>query len=112
MSTEEEKKKVVPASLISRDMSEITEVTGNMYEAVNIMGQRAKQLSAVQKDELTEKLAEFASPIDNLEEIFENREQIEISRYYERLPKNTTISTEKFLEGEISHKYKQVDEEA
>lgn len=111
MSTEEKKKFISP-SLISRDMSEITEVTGNMYEAVNIMGKRANQLSAVQKEELTEKLAQFASPIDNLEEIFENREQIEISKYYERLPKNTTVVTEKFVEGEIAHKYKETSEEA
>ena len=109
MSTQE-KKKFVSASLVSRDMSEITEVTGNMYEAVNIMGKRANQLSSTQKEELTEKLAQFASPIDNLEEIFENKEQIEISKYYERLPKNTTVATEKFLEDEIAFRYKDSEE--
>lgn len=106
-----EKKKFVSSSLISRDMSEITEVTGNMYEAVNIIGKRAKQLSADQKEELTEKLAQFASPIDNLEEIFENREQIEISKYYEKLPKNTTIATEEFLqEGKVYFRYSDTEE--
>lgn len=109
MSTEK-KKKVISASLISRDMSEITEVTGNMYEAVNIIGKRANQLLANQKEELTEKLAQFASPIDNLEEIFENREQIEISKYYERLPKNTTLATEKFVKGEIAYRYTDSEE--
>ena len=111
MSTQEKKKsKIVSPSLISRDMSELTEVTGNMYEAVNIIGKRANQLAVEQKEELTEKLEQFASPIDNLEEIFENKEQIEISKYYERLPKNTTVATEKFLEGEIYHRYKDAEE--
>ena len=99
---EEQAKKVfVSPSIISRDMEEITDVSGNIYVGLNVMGKRANQLALVQKDELTDKLAQFASPIDNLEEIFENREQIEISRYYERLPKSVTIATEEFIEGKV-----------
>ena len=78
--------------------------TENIYKSVVVIAKRAEQISAVQKVELTSKLAEFASPIDNLEEIFENKEQIEISRYYEKLPKNTIVATEKFLEGEIAYR--------
>lgn len=98
---EDSKKRFVSPSIISRDMAELTEVTGNVYKAINIIGRRAKQLATIQKDELTEKLAQFASPIDNLEEIFENREQIEISRYYERLPKPVTVATESFIQGKV-----------
>ena len=101
---EESKKKFISPSIISRDMAEITDMSGNLYQAVNIIGKRANQLAAAQKEELTDKLAQFASPIDNLEEIFENREQIEISRYYERLPKSVTIATEEFIEGKTYFK--------
>ena len=106
---EEAKKKFISPSIISRDMAEITDVSGNLYQAVNIIGKRANQLAAEQKEELTDKLAQFASPIDNLEEIFENREQIEISRYYERLPKPVTIATEEFLEGKTYFKENKSD---
>ena len=87
----------IKPSLNTRDYQELTSKTGNIYKSVNIIGKRAKQISAVQKEELNSKLAEFASDVDNLEEIFENREQIEISRYYERLPKPTTVATEELL---------------
>lgn len=67
--------------------------TGNVYETVAIIGKRANQISVEIKNDLSKKLAEFASYNDNLEEVFENREQIEISRYYEKLPKPTLIAT-------------------
>lgn len=91
----------IPANLVTRDVAKFVEQTGNVYEAVNILGRRARQISTSLKEELNEKLAEFASTIDNLEEVHENREQIEISKFYERLPKPTTLSTEEFLEGKI-----------
>ena len=70
-------------------------------DKVIAIGKRARQLSAVQKEELSEKLAEFASDIDNLEEIFENKEQIEISRYFERLPKSSTVAAEELINDEL-----------
>ena len=91
----------IKPSLNTRDYKELSTKTGNIYKSVNIIGKRAKQISAVQKEELNSKLAEFASDVDNLEEIFENREQIEISRYYERLPKPTTVATEELLNDEL-----------
>ena len=91
----------IKSSLNTRDYKELSSKTGNIYKSVNIIGKRAKQISAVQKEELNSKLAEFASDVDNLEEIFENREQIEISRYYERLPPPTTIATEELLNDEL-----------
>jgi DNA-directed RNA polymerase subunit K/omega len=75
--------------------------TGNIYETLVIIAKRANQISAEMKEELNGKLAEFASTSDNLEEIFENREQIEISKYYERLPKPTLIAIQEFQEGKI-----------
>ena len=98
-------------SLNTRDYQELTSKTGNIYKSVNIIGKRAKQISAVQKEELNSKLAEFASDVDNLEEIFENREQIEISRYYERLPKPTTVATEELLNDELIFRKSEEKEE-
>lgn len=106
---EKNEKKPIPssisASLITRDMREITQKTGNVYESVYIIAQRAKQIATKTKEELTAKLNDFSSPIDNLEEVFENREQIEISRYYEKMPKPTTLATEEFLEDKLVWKY-------
>lgn len=89
------------ASLITRDVSEIASQTGNIYESIVVVGKRARQISANIKEELSNKLAEFASSVDNLEEIFENREQIEISRFYERMPKPATSATEEFLDKKV-----------
>ncbi len=90
-----------PNTTISRDTRELDLPTGNLYESVVIIGKRANQLSAQLKEELNAKLDEFASDTDNLEEIFENREQIEISKYYESLPKPTLMATEEFLNGQV-----------
>jgi DNA-directed RNA polymerase subunit K/omega len=89
------------SSLETRDMDKLMEPTGNLYQSVSVIGKRARQLSSQLRDELSNKLAEFASTVDNLEEVFENREQIEISKYYERMPKPTNNATEEFLGGEL-----------
>ena len=86
---------------ITRDLSEMEENTGNIYESIEMMSKRANQLSVELKEELTQKLQEFASTTDNLEEIFENREQIEISRFYERLPKPVAMAIEELLEDAV-----------
>ncbi len=95
----EYKKGDAPLTTISRDTADIGEKTGNIYEALSIVAKRANQMGLEIKDELTSKLDEFASSSDNLEEIFENREQIEISRFYERLPKPTAFALKEFMEG-------------
>ena len=89
------------SSIVTRDNQDILEPTGNLYESIAIIAKRARQVSSNQKEELNAKLAEFASSVDNLEEIFENREQIEISRFYERMPKPTNIAIEEFLEDKV-----------
>ena len=92
----------ITSSLITRDNQDILEPTGNLFESIAIVAKRARQVSSNQKEELNSKLAEFASSVDNLEEIFENREQIEISKFYERMPKPTTTAIEEFLNGELN----------
>ena len=95
------KKTNAPGTTVTRDMMELCADTGNVYETVAIIGKRANQISVEIKNDLSKKLAEFASYNDNLEEVFENREQIEISRYYEKLPKPTLIATQEYVEGKI-----------
>ncbi len=91
-------------STVSRNMNEIENVTGNVYESCVIVAKRANQISVDLKEELTGKLNEFASTTDNLEEIFENREQIEISRFYEKLPKPNAIALKEFLDGKVYYR--------
>ena len=88
-------------STITRDTVELEKTTNNIYESIVLMSKRSNQLSIELKEELTSKLAEFASSTDNLEEIFENREQIEISKHYEGLPKSTAIATQELLDDKI-----------
>ncbi len=88
----------------TRDLRSLDGKTGNIYESIAIISKRANQISAEMKEELTNKLAEFASNTDNLEEIFENREQIEISKYYERLPKPSLIAIQEFFDNKIYHR--------
>ncbi|HEX8516512.1 MAG TPA: DNA-directed RNA polymerase subunit omega [Bacteroidia bacterium] len=88
----------------TRDLRDLDSKTGNLYESIAIVSKRANQISSEMKEELTNKLAEFASHTDNLEEIFENREQIEISKYYERLPKPSLIAINEFLENKIYYR--------
>lgn|SRR5690554_3033927 len=86
---------------ITRDVVEFKEKTGNVYKSIVVMAKRANQISSEMREELTSKLQEFASTVDNLEEIFENREQIEISKFYERLPKPSSIAMNELLEDKI-----------
>jgi len=79
----------------------LCEQTGNIYETVAIISKRANQISAQIKEDLSKKLAEFASYNDTLEEVFENREQIEISRYYEKLPKPSLLATQEFIDDKV-----------
>lgn len=94
------KKTNAPLTTVTRDMIAMSEQTGNVYETVCIIGKRANQISTEMKKELQKKLEEFAST-DNLEEVSENREQIEISRFYEKLPKPTLIATQEYLEHKL-----------
>ena len=95
------KKTSADLTTTTRDLRTLDKKTGNVYETVVILSKRANQIGAEMKEELTGKLAEFASHTDNLEEIFENREQIEISKFYERLPKPSLIAINEFQEEKI-----------
>ena len=98
------KKPTAPSNTITRNMVELCEDTGNVYETVAIIGKRANQIAVEMKNDLSKKLQEFASYNDNLEEVFENREQIEISRYYEKLPKPTLIAAQEYEEGKVYYR--------
>lgn len=95
------KKTDAAPSTVTRNVIEMAQETGNIYESVSIMSKRANQISQEMKEELDGKLKEFATHTDNLEEIFENREQIEISKYYEALPKPVAISINEFENGDV-----------
>jgi len=93
-------------SIITRDLEKIAAPTGNIYDSVVVISKRARQIAINIKEELSSKLAEFATTVDNLEEIFENREQIEISKFYERMPKPTSTAIEEFLEGKLMYRHR------
>lgn len=95
------KKTNAPLNTVTRDMIELSKDTGNVYETVCVIAKRANQIAGEMKHDLEKKLQEFATLSDNLEEISENREQIEISRYYEKLPKPTLIATQEYVEHKI-----------
>ena len=95
------KKSKAPTNTVTHNLMDFCDGTNNIYESVAIMSKRANQIAVQMKEDLAKKLKEFASANDNLEEVFENREQIEISRYYERLPKPAIIATEEFLAGKL-----------
>ena len=95
------KKSNAPLNTVTRDMIELSKDTGNIYETVAIIAKRANQIAGEMKHDLEKKLQEFASLNDNLEEISENREQIEISRYYEKLPKPTLIAAQEYVDHKI-----------
>jgi len=90
-----------PISTITFDKTKIEEPTQNIYKAIAIMAKRASQVNDDLKSELVDKLEEFATFNDSLEEVFENKEQIEVSRFYERLPKPTAIAVQEWLDDEI-----------
>lgn len=98
------KKSKAATTTITRDIDRLDQDTDNIYQAVMIVAKRANQISVEIKQELNRKLEEFASYTDNLEEVFENREQIEISRFYERLAKATLIATEEFIDDQIYYR--------
>lgn len=95
------KKSNAPVNTVTRNIMDLCDETQNIYESVAIIAKRANQISVEIKQDLSKKLQEFASYNDSLEEVFENREQIEISRYYEKLPKATLIATQEFIENSI-----------
>ena len=95
------KKSKAPITTITRDLDKLEANTSNIYEAVIVVSKRANQISVEMKQELNRKLEEFAYYTDNLEEVFENREQIEISKFYERLPKASLIALQEFVDEEI-----------
>ncbi|NJO00758.1 MAG: DNA-directed RNA polymerase subunit omega [Bacteroidia bacterium] len=99
------------SSLVTRDIAKLVEKASNIYEAVSVISKRACQIATATKEELNAKLADFASTVDNLEEIHENREQIEISKYYERMPKPTTTATDEFMENKLSFRRKAEEDE-
>ena len=103
-------KNTTPTSTITRDVRELDAKTGNIYESLVVISRRANQISSALKEELNSKLSEFATSNDNLEEVFENREQIEISKFYERQPKPTSVALEEFLNDQLVVKYRDVEE--
>ena len=97
------KKTTAPGSTITRDVTSFSGES-NVYEVINVLAKRADQIGTELKQELNAKLEEFASSTDNLEEIFENREQIEISKFYERLPKPVLIASKEWEDEQIYHR--------
>ena len=98
------KKTNAAPSTITRNQIDLDHKTVNIYETLVIISRRSNQISTEIKEELNKKLEEFASYTDNLEEVFENREQIEISKFYERLPKPSLIAIQEYLEDKIYHR--------
>jgi DNA-directed RNA polymerase subunit K/omega len=105
------KKSKASVTTVTRDLNQLDQDTNNIYQTVMIVAKRANQISVELKQELNRKLEEFAYYTDNLEEVFENREQIEISKYYERLPKPTLIATQEFLEDNIYYRMTETEPE-
>lgn len=98
------RKSNAPTNTVTRDMMSLSADTGNVYETVRIISKRANQIAVEMKKDLDQKLQEFASYSDSLEEVFENREQIEISRYYEKLPKPSLIAIQEYDEGKLYYR--------
>ncbi len=97
-------KPVLASSTVTRDLRDLDKTTDNIYESIVVMSKRANQISNNIKEELGQKLSEFTQSNDNLEEVFENREQIEISKHYEKMPKPSLIAVQEFLEGKIYYR--------
>lgn len=100
----------INASIVTRDTDVLALKTGNIYQSIFVVSKRAQQIAIKTKEELTQKLSEFASSVDNLEEIFENREQIEISKFYERQPKPTSVALEEFINDQLVVKFRDIEE--
>lgn len=99
-----EVKKKVPSNTITRDIKYLAEPTGNIYETVVLLYNRANQIALAEKKELAKKLEDFRTDRDTMDEVFENREQIEISKYYEKLPKPDLIAISEFEDGELYYR--------
>ncbi|MBK5210684.1 MAG: DNA-directed RNA polymerase subunit omega [Flavobacteriaceae bacterium] len=93
-----------PTTTVTYDKNKIEAPTNNIYEAITIIAKRADQISIDLKNELVEKLEEFATYTDSLDEVFENKEQIEVSKFYEKLPKPTALAVQEWLDGEIYYR--------
>ena len=100
-----ESKKKVPVNTITRDIKNLAAPTGNIYESVVILYKRANQIAMAEKKELMKKLEEFRNDRDTMEEVFENKEQIEISKYYERQPKSDLVAIAEFEEGDLYYRH-------
>lgn len=98
------KRSNAPLNTVTRDVIKLSQDTGNVYETVCIIAKRANQIAVEMKKDLEKKLQEFATLNDNLEEVSENREQIEISRYYEKLPKPVLIATQEYIESKVMYR--------
>lgn len=94
----------VPSNTITRDIRNLAEPTGNIYESVVVLYKRANEIAAAEKKELSRKLEEFKAERDSMDEVFENKEQIEISKYYERQPKPTLVAISEFENGELYYR--------
>jgi len=105
------KKTKAPRTTQTRDMNRLSEKVGNVYESVAIIGKRSNQISNALKRELDAKLQDFSMPQDALDETFENKEQIEISRSYEKMPKPTLIATQEFIDDELVYRTGNRDEQ-
>jgi DNA-directed RNA polymerase subunit K/omega len=105
------KKTNASSSTITRDLDKIDHESNNVYESVKVISKRSNKIGQEMKQELNRKLEEFAYYTDNLEEVFENREQIEISKFYERLPKPTLIAIQEFLDGKLYYRKGTTNEE-
>lgn len=97
-------KTAIANTTVTRDLRQLDTTTGNLYESIVVISKRANQIASNLKEELHGKLAEFASSNDNLEEVFENREQIEISKHYERMPKASLIAIDEFINDKVYHR--------
>ncbi|MGM9789469.1 MAG: DNA-directed RNA polymerase subunit omega [Candidatus Cryptobacteroides sp.] len=104
-------KKNVPQNTVTRDIKYLAAPTGNIYETVVILAKRANQIALAEKKELNKKLEDFKNDRDSMDEVFENREQIEISKFYERQPKPVLVSVEEFMAGELSYRTARHDSE-
>ena len=106
----ERRKLRIANTLATRDLADVTVPTGNIYESLNVVGERAQQIAAEMREEVVSKLEDFLMPSNTLDEVFENPEQIEISKYYERLPKAHLIALEEFGNRELFHRRREKEE--
>ena len=98
------KKSSIPTNTVTRTLTDIDAPTGNIYETVVLLYKRANQIALAEKKELAKKLEDFRTDRDTMDEVFENREQIEISKYYEKLPKPDLIAISEFEDGELYYR--------